>query len=126
MGFPWHLPNGWEHSQSPRGCTAGQGNRSSPLAPGARAMLGGGQGHPSSQDALGCLFTGVGDFVESQVGAGKHPALHHQPDGGLGLCHPQRNSGGKKCNSWQGAGSIFSSLLGSSNTLLVKKKIIKK
>lgn len=85
----------------------------------------GGRRTPSSQDTLGCLFMGVGDFVESQVRAGKRPALHHQPNGGLGLCHPQRNSGGKNCNPWQGAGSIFSSPPGSSNTpppLLKKKK----
>lgn len=81
-------------------------------------MPGGGQGHPPSRDALGCLFTGAGDFVESQVGAGKHPTLHHQPDGGVGPCHPQRNSGGKKRNLGQGAGSIFSSMTGSSNTPL--------
>lgn len=62
VGFPWHLPDGWEHSQSPRGCTAAQGSQSSPLAASTRAMPGGGRGHPPSQDALGCLFTEVGDF----------------------------------------------------------------
>lgn len=54
-----------------------------------------GQAHPPSQDTLGCLHRVVGDFVESQVRAGKRPELHYQLDGGLGLCHLQTNGGGK-------------------------------
>lgn len=86
-----------EHSQSPQGCTAA---KALPWHPTPGRWWEGAEDTPFL-GCSGCLFTGAGDFVESQAGAGKHPELHHQLDGGLGLCHLQRNSGDKNCNPWQ-------------------------
>lgn len=60
---------------------------------------------PPSRDTLGCLFMGADDFVESQAGTGKCPVLHHQPEGGLGLCHPEKNSAGKTVSTGRELGA---------------------
>lgn len=124
VGFPRHLPSAGSSARTHgRAWLAQAPTKALPwhLAP-VQCWEGAKDTPLHSWGALGCLFTGSGGFVESRGRAGKCPELHHQLDGGLGPCYPQRNSGGKNCNPWQGAGSILPRLPCSSNTLLGQKK----
>lgn len=109
VSFPWHLPP-WPGAQPEHAGVLGW-PRQPRLFLGTQRQSDAGRGPrtPPSRDTLGCLFMGADDFVESQTGTGKRPALHHQPEGGLRLCHPEKNSTEENSKPWQGAGSIFPS-----------------